>query len=62
MKSASFWQKPLKMNRDLRQMTKTSFGVVSIHLTMQNRYTADVGDFGKFALLNALSGDDLKLA
>jgi hypothetical protein len=23
-KSASFWQNPLKMNRDLRQMTKTS--------------------------------------
>jgi hypothetical protein len=28
---------------------------------MQNRYTADVGDFGKFALLNALTGDELRL-
>jgi hypothetical protein len=28
---------------------------------MQNRYVADVGDFGKFALLNALTGTDLRL-
>lgn len=28
---------------------------------MQNRYTADVGDFGKYALLNALTGTDLRL-
>jgi hypothetical protein len=28
---------------------------------MQNRYVADVGDFGKFALLNALAGTDLRL-
>jgi hypothetical protein len=28
---------------------------------MQNRYTGDVGDFGKFALLSALSGTDLTL-
>lgn len=28
---------------------------------MQNRYTADVGDFGKYALLNALTGTDLNL-
>lgn len=29
--------------------------------TMQDRYTADVGDFGKFALLNALTGTSLRL-
>lgn len=28
---------------------------------MQNRYTGDVGDFGKYALLKALAGDDLRL-
>lgn len=28
---------------------------------MQNRYTGDVGDFGKFALLSALCGTDLRL-
>ena len=28
---------------------------------MQNRYTADVGDFGKVALLNALTGTDFRL-
>lgn len=28
---------------------------------MQHRYTADVGDFGKFGLLNALSGNVLRL-
>jgi hypothetical protein len=28
---------------------------------MQNRYTADVGDFGKYALLDALTGTDLRL-
>jgi len=33
----------------------------SIHLDMQDRYTADVGDFGKYALLNALSGTDVRL-
>jgi hypothetical protein len=28
---------------------------------MQNRYTGDIGDFGKFALLSALCGTDLRL-
>jgi hypothetical protein len=28
---------------------------------MQHRYTADVGDFGKYAVLNALTGTDLRL-
>jgi hypothetical protein len=38
-----------------------SFGVIFVHSPMQNRYTADVGDFGKYALLNALAGRDLRL-
>ena len=28
---------------------------------MQNRYVGDIGDFAKYSLLNALSGDDLRL-
>ncbi len=28
---------------------------------MQNRYVGDVSDFAKFALRNALAGDDLRL-
>jgi len=28
---------------------------------MQNRYVGDVGDFGKFALLRALAGEDIAL-
>ena len=28
---------------------------------MQNRYVGDIGDFGKYALLNALVGDNLRL-
>jgi hypothetical protein len=28
---------------------------------MQNRYTGDIGDFGKYAMLKALVGDDLRL-
>jgi hypothetical protein len=28
---------------------------------MQNRYVGDIGDFGKYAILNALAGDDLRL-
>lgn len=28
---------------------------------MQNRYTGDIGDFGKYALLKALAGNDLRL-
>ncbi len=28
---------------------------------VQDRYVADIGDFGKYALLNALAGDDLRL-
>ena len=28
---------------------------------MQDRYVGDIGDFGKYALLNALSGSDLRL-
>jgi hypothetical protein len=28
---------------------------------MRDSYVADVGDFGKYALLNALAGDDLRL-
>jgi hypothetical protein len=28
---------------------------------MRDSYVADVGDFGKYALLNALSGNDLRL-
>jgi hypothetical protein len=28
---------------------------------MQNRYVGDIGDFGKYALLNALSGNELRL-
>src|SRR5713226_7948802 len=28
---------------------------------MQNRYTGDVGDFGKYALLKALTGTDFRL-
>jgi hypothetical protein len=29
---------------------------------MQNRYTGDIGDYGKYALLKALAGSDLRLA
>jgi hypothetical protein len=29
---------------------------------MQNPYTADIGDYGKYMLLNALAGSDLRLA
>jgi hypothetical protein len=29
---------------------------------MRDSYVADVGDFGKYALLNALAGNDLRLA
>ena len=28
---------------------------------MRDSYVADVGDFGKYALLNALAGNDLRL-
>ena len=28
---------------------------------MQNSYVGDIGDFGKYALLNALAGDELRL-
>jgi hypothetical protein len=28
---------------------------------VQDRYVADIGDFGKYALLNALAGDELRL-
>jgi len=28
---------------------------------MQDRYVGDIGDFGKYALLNAFAGDDLRL-
>ena len=41
--------------------TRSDYPLLQSNDEMQDRYVGDIGDFGKYALLNALAGDELRL-